>query len=188
MAYINVDLDFLEHPKTKRFVAAMGEGSEIYILRLWIHTAKFYSKDGAWTGHTTKQIESILGWRGKTGQLLRAMAGAGLIESKRGGNGTRTVLTSSWDQHQGHIAKMRERSQKAAYARWNRINAGCSSNAQAMLEASPSNALTIPTMLTSLTDSSASTEEQKRKDVLERKANAANNDALIPKLTRLTGE
>jgi hypothetical protein len=136
MADLNLDLDYFTHPKTLRLIGLLGKGSEVLPIRLWCWCAKYHAESGEMTGYSAEEIESVLGWWGKPGELIRSMVKVGFCEWKRGGNGGRTLLIHDWSQHQGHIAPLKERARKAANARWNRIKDECTSNATSNAQAS----------------------------------------------------
>ena len=113
MAYANIDLDLFEHRKTKRLVAHLGAGAEIYLIRLWVYCGKFHAEDGRLDGYSDQEIEGLLGWTGDAGKMLQAMLAACFVH--RDGD---TVVVHDWLEHQGHIARFKQRGKDMAERRW----------------------------------------------------------------------
>jgi hypothetical protein len=85
MTSLNLDLDFFDHPKTRRLVGLLGRGSEVLPIKLWCWCAKYHAESGWLTGYSAQEIESILGWWGEPGKMVEAMVKVGfLIESVDG--------------------------------------------------------------------------------------------------------
>lgn len=136
MPDLNIDLNFFDHPKTKRLVGLLGRGSEVLPLKLWAYTGKVRAEDGRLVGHAAQEIESIAGWWGKQGEMIEAMLRDGTRFLDREEDGT--FVIHDWLEHQGHLAAYKIRGRKAAKKRWESM-AGQSLDAtsmpQAMLDA-----------------------------------------------------
>jgi hypothetical protein len=77
---IPVDVDYFDHPKTKKLCLALKKPEgDIYPLRLWKWCAK-YAKDGILPADVAL-IEAELGWKGAPGRLHGCLMGSGFIES-----------------------------------------------------------------------------------------------------------
>ena len=82
MPYLNIDLDFPEHRKTKRLVLTLGRGSEALLIRLWCYIARHHAETGRLTDYSPEEIESLAGWVGKPGRMLEAMKASGFLGIK----------------------------------------------------------------------------------------------------------
>lgn len=116
MAFLNLDFDYFDHPKTTRLVGLLGHGSEILPIRLWTHIAKFHAKDGILSGYTPEAIEQAIRWQGKSGDGVAALLSVGFIEKVDGG-----YQVHDWNEHQGHIHALKIRNKKVAQNRWKNI-------------------------------------------------------------------
>lgn len=125
MPSLNLDLDFFDHPKTRRLVGLLGRGSEVLLLRLWCYCGRYHFRDGRLAGYSPQEIESICAWWGQAGRAIEAFVRVGFLEAMPDG-----YLVHDWDQWQGHFAVYHDRAKKAASARWNKP-----ANASGMLEA-----------------------------------------------------
>jgi hypothetical protein len=130
MPYLNLDLDFFDHPKTKRLVGLLGRGAEVLPLRLWCYCGKYHSADGRLAGYSGQEIESLVGWWGKEGQMISAMQTVRMLE-KAGEEGWQVM---NWEEHQGHIDALRQRGKAMAEARWAKLRA---SNAVSIAQVMP---------------------------------------------------
>lgn len=132
MAYLNLDLDFPNHPKVKRLVAILGDGAEILPVKLWCYCGKYHARDGRFAGYGDAEIEMLAGWHGEAGKMLVAMQKVGFMR-KRG----EIWEMHDWREHNGHIEALRERAKTAANTRWNRLKGTReSSNAPSSAQAS----------------------------------------------------
>jgi hypothetical protein len=125
MPSLNLDLDFFDHPKTRRLVGLLGRGSEVLLLRLWCYCGKYHFRDGRLTGYSPQEIESICGWWGQSERAIQNLVRVGFLEAVPDG-----YLVHDWDHWQGHFAVYHDRARKAAEERWKGHR-----NAKAMLEA-----------------------------------------------------
>ncbi len=114
MPSLNLDLDYFDHPKTRRLVVLLGPGAEILPIRLWTYCGKFHPKDGSLVGYSEDEIEKFSGWAGMKGLLYKALLSLGFLDTVEGG-----VIIHDWDEHAGHFAVYHERAKQAAKARWN---------------------------------------------------------------------
>ena len=71
-----VDVDYFDHPKTLRLVAALGNGADVLPLRIWKHCV-LYAKDGRLQ---LDEVEAIARWWGKRGELIRALVRFRLVD------------------------------------------------------------------------------------------------------------
>lgn len=113
MPYLNLDLDYFDHPKTKRLVGLLGRGAEALPIRLWSYCGKYHSDDGKLTGYSAHEIESICAWWGRKGEMVEAFMKVGFLVRTENG-----FQVHEWKDHQGHLPVFKERGKKAAQARW----------------------------------------------------------------------
>lgn len=119
MAYLNIDLDYPDHPKTKRLVGLCGRGSELLPFKLWTYCGKFHPEDGMLMGYSAKEIESIAGWWGKSGDCVQALVKCGFLEELKDVAGIFTgYRVHQWKEHQGHIWAFKLRAIEANRKRW----------------------------------------------------------------------
>ncbi len=116
MPYLNLDLDYFDHPKTKRLIGLLGRGAEVLPLRLWAYCGKHHCADGRLAGYSGQEIESLVNWWGKSGEMIDAMKRVSFISKQ--GDGWEVC---SWQEHQGHLAAFKVRARAAADARWKAI-------------------------------------------------------------------
>lgn len=118
MPYLNVDLDFFEHPKTKRLVGLLGRGAEVIPIKLWAYCGKFHADTGRLAGYSEQEIEAMVDWWGKSGAMLQALLRVGFM-AKEGAD----WFIVDWSEHQGHIAAFKARGRLMAQARWKKADA-----------------------------------------------------------------
>jgi len=111
--YLNLDLEYFDHPKTRRLVGLLGRNAEVLPLRLWNYCGRFHSEDGRLTGYSAQEIESLVEWWGRPGEALSAMIKVGFIQPLSDG-----FIIHDWKNHQGHIKALRDRASHAAKQRW----------------------------------------------------------------------
>lgn len=116
MAYLNLDLNYFDHPKTLQLVALLGSGSDVLPLRLWAYVGKFHAKNGALGRRSVAEVESLVRWWGEPGLAVR-----GLMRVKFLGKGRDGFFVQDWKQHQGHIQALKDRNRKAAVNRWRNL-------------------------------------------------------------------
>lgn len=132
MPALNLDLDYFEHPKTKRLVGLLGPGAETYPIRLWVYCGKYHYKDGDLAGYSDGEIEAVSGWTGPAGRMVHAMTTVGFLDLTPDG-----LSVHDWQDHAGHFVAYHERAKMAARRRWNghAVAVGATSNASSMLQA-----------------------------------------------------
>lgn len=113
MSYLNLDLDFFNHPKTLRLVGLLGRGSDSLPPKLWCYCGKFHTKDGQLDGYSEGEIETILGWWGEPGKMVDAMLRVGFLERMENG-----FAVHDWKNHSGHLYALQVRASNAAKSRW----------------------------------------------------------------------
>lgn len=136
MPALNLDLNYFDHPKTKRLIGLLGPGAETYPIRLWVYCGKYHHKDGDLSSYTDGEVEAVSGWTGHPGRMLQAMLTVGFLERSESG-----LRVHDWQDHAGHFAAYHERAKMAAKQRWeghSRASSIASRNAkrggQALLE------------------------------------------------------
>lgn len=118
MAYLNLDLGFPRHPKTRRLVGLLGRGAEMLLIRLWCHCGEHHCETGALTGYSEQEIETIAEWWGEHGKAVEAMMRVGFL--KREDN---TFIIKDWLEHSGHLAAHKEWARASAKKRWDKHRA-----------------------------------------------------------------
>lgn len=124
MTCLNLDIDFLRHPRTLRLRAKLGPGAELLPLELWCHCARYHAEDGVLRGYSAQELESACNWRGETGKAASAMLETGFIRQEADG----AFSVPQWLEEQGHIAAFRKRAKAAAQKRWGDIPRGLRQN------------------------------------------------------------
>lgn len=124
MQSINLELDYEDHPRTKRLIGLLGKGAEMLPIRLWLYCGRYLSDSGEFTGFSAQEIESIARWWGKSGEMVEAMQKAvdekGVSFLEKTENGWRIP---NWLKNNGHLSAFKERGRAAAKARWDRYRA-----------------------------------------------------------------
>ena len=134
MAFLNLDLDYFDHPKTKRLIGLLGRGAAEFPIRLWCYCGKYHAKDGVLKGYSVGEIESIAGWTGEHGEMVLAFEKVGFMRKE-----TDLWKINDWLEINGHLVVFKERAKKAAKQRW--LNYQCKNdNAKAMPKHKSSNA------------------------------------------------
>lgn len=116
MAYLNLDPDYFDHPKTLLLVALLGSGSDVLPLRLWAYCSKFSPKDGVIGKRRPIEVESLIRWWGEDGLAIRGLMRSGFVGKTRDG-----YVVHDWKHHQGHIWALQQRNKKVARNRWDKI-------------------------------------------------------------------
>lgn len=135
MPFLNLDLDYFDHPKTKRLVGLLGRGAAELPIRLWCYCGKYHAESGSLTNYSPQEIESIAGWWGKIGDMILAMERVELLE--KDGDGWKV---KDWKEINGHLAAFKIRARKAARKRWGMLKQS-PSNSQVIHKQSPSRTL-----------------------------------------------
>lgn len=135
MAYLNIDPDFPEHPKTRRLIGLTTGNAEGLLIRLWCFIAKYHGGSGRLPGYTSEEIEAVVRWDGPKGQLVGALCTVGFLHKEKEG-----YRIHDWLEHQGHLGVLHERAKKGAKARWDKLKGRSSpdveSNASSIAQAS----------------------------------------------------
>lgn len=113
MPYLNLDVDFFDHPKTRRLIGLLGKGSEAVPLRVWAYVGKYHAADGKLADYSAQEIETIVGWWGTAGRMVDALIQVGFLHQVDGG-----YQVHDWLEHEGHIVVFQKRARTAAQARW----------------------------------------------------------------------
>ena len=109
MPYLNLDLDYFDHIKTKRLVGLLGRNAEVLPIRLWCACGKYHAENGRLTGYSTHEIEALCAWWGPEGQMVEAMVKVGFLDSVEG-----EYQIHDWLDHAGHLAAFKARAIYAA--------------------------------------------------------------------------
>lgn len=141
MSYLNLDLNYFSHPKTMRLTGLLGKEAEVLPIKLWCYCGKHHCQDGKLSGYSPQEVEAVVKWWGKSGDMVTAMLKTAHIrELSEGG-----YEVVDWLEHNGHLAMFKERARKAAQERWGiSETSNATSNAKDVPKQSP-NQPTIPT-------------------------------------------
>lgn len=117
MPYLNIDLDYFDHPKTLMLEAELGGHRATLIpIKLWRHVGKYHSDDGYLKGYTPAAIAKAVHFDHRDSEkLVEALLKCRFLEKKKEG-----YQVHDWSAHNGHLALFRERAKIAAEARWNK--------------------------------------------------------------------
>ena len=137
MPSLNLDVDYLEHPKVMLLSEALGEWAEFLPVRLWLYAAKFHAETGEIKGDSVRLIERHLKWRGKKGKGIEALIKYGFLEPIEDG-----FRIHEFTDHQGHLVAYKIRGRIAAETRWARTRGDATSMQQAYDKDAASNAPT----------------------------------------------
>lgn len=132
MPYLNVDLDYFDHPQTVMLVALLGRGSEVLPIKLWKTCGKFFAEKGRLTGYSTDAVELSIGWWGDKGRAVKALMDPGVDYLGQEEDGT--YYAKHWEQHNGHIHALKMRGRANAAKRWGNYAV---SNATSIADSSP---------------------------------------------------
>lgn len=110
MPTLNLDLDFVDHPKVKRLIARTGHEGVTCLLRLWSYAGKFHKRDGSLASYSDDEIEQFAGWQGVRGGFLQAILDVSLMDSNKS--------IHDWQDHAGHLALYHERAKDMNKKRW----------------------------------------------------------------------
>lgn len=130
---INLFNGYWSHRKTRRLIGLIGRGAAELPLRLWSYCNMHHASDGCLAGYSAQEIESIVEWWGKSGELVEALVKVGFLDELPTGG----YASHNWQKRNPHAKVYHERAKAAAKARWEK-KAGLSP--PVMLEASTSNA------------------------------------------------
>lgn len=118
MPYLNLDPNFSSHPKAMRLSGRLGANTHLLMINLWCFAAKFHPRDGDLSIYSIDEIESFAAWAGDKHCFYNACVEVGFIDVKKDG---KSITLHDWKNHQGHLEALKLRAQKAAKARWNKI-------------------------------------------------------------------
>jgi hypothetical protein len=136
MANLNLDIDYFDHPKTKRLIRLLGKGSEVLPLKLWVYTARYHKRSGELTGISAQEIEDECKWWGEAGKMVEVMLATGkdvkpelrdefcflkLVDG--------TYVVPNWVRRQGHLQAFEERARNGARKRWDRAGGNATDDA-----------------------------------------------------------
>lgn len=106
---MRIDLDFVEHPKTRRLIRMVGYEGFYCLMKLFAVTAKVFPK-GELTGCDEHDIEDLADWRGKRGKFFSALSEPNFAFIEQAGGNWRI---HDWHVHQPWIYNSKERSEIA---------------------------------------------------------------------------
>lgn len=106
---MRLDIDFVDHPKTKRLIRTAGFEGFYCLLKLFSSVAKAYPK-GELTGCDQYDIENLADWRGESGLLFEALTDPDFYFLEKAGEHWRV---HEWDVHQPWVFNSKERSEIA---------------------------------------------------------------------------
>ena len=114
---IRLDINFCEHPKTKRLIRVLGFEAPFALLKLWTSAAKHYPK-GVLKDLDEYDIADLTDWSGDPKQLVEALTDPKInfLEKVDG-----QYQLHDWEENQPWIFFQDERvekAKKAARARW----------------------------------------------------------------------
>lgn len=98
MPKINVDSDYFDHPKTHRLKVYCGSEADIFPIRLWSFCAKYFPKEGVFSGYSASEIEGVAGWTGASGNLVMALERVGFLVKVN-----TEYQVKDWREHAGFI-------------------------------------------------------------------------------------
>lgn len=132
MPYLNLDLDWFSHRKAIRLVGMLGAGADLFPVKLWAYVGKHHPETGRLEHYSEPEIESICGWQGEAGKLVKALMAPqiNLLEAHEN-----FFQVHDWKDHSGHLAAFKKRAKTAAKKRWAKY---ASSKAKAEGKQSPS--------------------------------------------------
>lgn len=121
-----------------RLIGLLGKGAAELPIRLWCKAGKHHSEDGNLTGYSAQEIESLVGWWGKSGKCVEAFLKVGFL----GRIGSDGFSIHDWKDHNGHIYALTARAKAGAKARWDKMRK------EAMLEQCLGDAPSVPSPTT----------------------------------------
>ncbi len=116
MPCLNLDVNYFTNIKVVRLVSLLGEGAEIYPIKLWCYAAKHHTDNGFLKDYTDKEIAHLVGFKGDASSMLEAMLKVGLVEKSKTG-----IKIHEWEKHEGHLLAYAKRARNAARIRWEKI-------------------------------------------------------------------
>jgi hypothetical protein len=116
---MRIDVDFVDHPKTKRLIRMTGYEGFYCLMKLFSIAAKIY-KTGDLKNCDSFDIEDLTGWTGEAGKLVEALTDKKISFLEKKGS---LYSIHDWDVNQPWIYHAEERSEqakKAINARWDK--------------------------------------------------------------------
>ncbi len=95
MPYLNLDLDFFQHPKTKRLIGILGPGAELIPIKLWAYCGKYHAQDGMLSGYSYREVASLCEWVGDATILIQALIKVGFLDATSNAKNTTSIATSN---------------------------------------------------------------------------------------------
>lgn len=148
MPYLNLDLNYFDHPKTRRLIGILGPMADILPLRLWAYCAKIHPSDGVLKGYSDQEIHGVIGADNDAHTspmgsftVTDALVRVGFL--KRIKNGCACV---DWLQHQGHLEAFSRRGKEANKRRWDMVRQGVPVGVQKRGVGSPPTIPTLPSI------------------------------------------
>lgn len=141
MPYLNLDLDYFDHPQTLALIDLLGRGAEVLPIRLWAYCGRFYPETGRLAGHSAQEIERKLCWWGSKGKCV-----GGLTKADYLGKDAQGYYAKNWLKHQGHIFALKTRAKRMAEARWAGIRDAASNAVRNAASNAVRNAPSIPSL------------------------------------------
>lgn len=114
MAYINLDINYFDHIKTKRLVSRLGKHAEILPVKLWCYASKHPMLRGRLMTYTPRDVAGVLAWRGDPVKLINVLVELKFLDRI----GENDYQIHEWEEYQGHLIAFSERGKVAAKKRW----------------------------------------------------------------------
>ncbi|NCB72845.1 MAG: hypothetical protein EOM45_13825, partial [Clostridia bacterium] len=116
---MRIDVDFVDHPKTKRLIRMTGFEGFYCLMKLFSIAAKIY-KRGELKNLDASDIEDLTGWTGEQGKFVEALLDPKICFLEHEGD---LFIIHDWDVNQPWIYGSEARSEKARKAinaRWDK--------------------------------------------------------------------
>ncbi|NCC64747.1 MAG: hypothetical protein EOM15_08840 [Spirochaetia bacterium] len=116
---MRIDVDFVDHPKTKRLIRQTGYEGFYCLMKLFSIAAKIY-KRGELKNLDASDIEDLTGWTGEQGKLVESLLDPKICFLEQDGD---LFIIHDWEVYQPWIyysEKRSEKAKKAINARWNK--------------------------------------------------------------------
>lgn len=99
--YIELDTDYFDHPRVIMLRRLIGEGADVYPLRMWTWAAR-HAREGVLAPDL---VEAACRWAGDMGVLLNALEQVGLLTRQEDGR----FFIKGWDKWSGKFFQQYER-------------------------------------------------------------------------------
>lgn len=116
---MRIDVDFVDHPKTKRLIRMTGFEGFYCLMKLFSTAAKIY-KRGELKNCDVYDIEDLCGWTGEAGKFVEALLDPKICFLEQEGD---LFIIHDWDVYQPWIYysdKRSEKAKQAVKARWDK--------------------------------------------------------------------